>query len=67
MPRSVNSGPPVQTQSSLEAIVATICRADAEIATKSHVEAVVNKAIVQIILAQLLIAGVVVAFLKLTA
>ena len=49
-----------------EAIVATISRADAEIATKSHVEAVVNKAIVQIILAQLLIAGVVVAFLKLT-
>ena len=50
-----------------EAIVAPISRADAEIATKSHVEAVVNKAIVQIILAQLLIAGVVVAFLKVTA
>ena len=50
-----------------EAIVATISRADAEVATKSHVEAVVNKAIVQIILAQLLIAGVAVAFLKLTA
>jgi len=50
-----------------EAIVATISRADAEIATKSHVEAVVNKAIVQIVLAQLLIAGVAVAFLKLTA
>ena len=50
-----------------EAIVATISRADAEIATKSHVEAVVNKAIVQIVLAQLLIAGVAVAFPKLTA
>ncbi len=50
-----------------EAIVATISRADAEIATKSHVEAVVNKAIVQIVLAQLLIAGVAAAFLKLTA
>ena len=41
--------------------------ADAEIATKSHVDATVHKAIVQIILAQLLIAGVAVAFLKLTA
>ena len=50
----------------VDAIVAIISRADAEIATTSHVEAVVNKAIVQIILAQLLIAGVVVAFLKLT-
>ena len=50
-----------------EAIVATISRADAEIATKSHVETVVNKAIVQIILAQLLIAGGVVVFPKLTA
>ena len=50
-----------------EAIVATISRADAEVATKFHVEAVVNKAIVQIILAQLLIAGVLVAFLKVTA
>lgn len=49
-----------------EAIVVTISWADAETATKSHVEAVVNKAIVQIILAQLLIAGVVVAFLKFT-
>ena len=47
-------------------VVVTISRADAEIATKSHVEAVVNKAIVQIILAQLLIADVVVAFLKFT-
>lgn len=50
-----------------EAIVATISRADAETTTKSHMEAVVNEAIVQIILAQLLIAGVMVAFLKLTA
>ena len=50
-----------------EAIVATVSRADAEIATKFDVEAVVNRAIVQIILAQLLIAGVVVAFLKLSA
>ena len=41
--------------------------ADAEIATKSHVDATVHKAVVQIILAQLLIAGVAVAFLKLTA
>lgn len=41
--------------------------AEAIIATKSHVEAVVNKAIVQVILAQLPIAGGVVAFLKLTA
>ena len=49
-----------------EAIVATISRADGGIATKPHVEAVANKAIVQIILAQLLIAGIVVAFLKLT-
>ena len=49
-----------------EAIVVTISRADAEIATKSHVEAVVNKAIVQIIFAQLLIAGLVVAVLKFT-
>jgi hypothetical protein len=48
-----------------ETIVATISRADAEIAMKSHIEAAVNKAIVQIILAQPLIAGVVVAFLKL--
>lgn len=45
-----------------EAIVATISRAGAGIATNPHVEA-----IVQIILAQLLIAGVVVAFPKLTA
>lgn len=43
---------------------ATTSRADAEIATKPHVEAVVDKAVVQIILAQLPIAGVVVAFLK---
>ena len=50
-----------------EAIVATISRAAAETATKFHVEAVVNNAVVQIILAQLLIAGVVVAFLKLAA
>ena len=41
--------------------------ADAEIATKSHVDATVDKAAVHIILAQLLIAGVAVAFLKLTA
>ena len=39
----------------------------AEIATKSDGEAVDDKAIVQIILAQLLIAGVLVAFLTLTA
>lgn len=50
-----------------EAIVATISRADAKIATKSHSETVDDKTIVQIILAQLLIAGVVVAFLTLTA
>lgn len=50
-----------------EAIVATISRVAAEVAVKSHVESVVNKAIVQVVLAQLLIAGVVVAFLRLTA
>ena len=50
-----------------EAVVAIISQADSRVATKSHVEAVVNKAIVQIILAQLLIAGGAVAFLKLTA
>jgi hypothetical protein len=49
-----------------EATVATISQADAEIATKYHVEAVVSKAIVQIIPARLLIAGVVIAFLKIT-
>ena len=50
-----------------EAIVATISGVAAEVAAKSPVEAVVNKAIVQIVLAQLLIAGVMVAVLKLTA
>lgn len=50
-----------------EATVATTSRADAGIATKYGIEAVVNRAIVQIILAQLPIAGGVVAFLKFTA
>ena len=50
-----------------EAIVATISRTHAEIATRSHVEAVVNRAIVQIMLARPPIAGGVTAFLKLTA
>ncbi len=50
-----------------EAIVAIIGGVAAEVAAKSPVEAVVNKAIVQIILAQLLIAGAEVACLKCTA
>lgn len=51
----------------LHAASPTVSRAAAEVATKSHVDATVNKAIVWIILAQLLIAGVAVAFPKLTA
>lgn len=50
-----------------EAIVATISGVAAEVAARSPVEAVINKAIVRIILAQLLIAGAEVACLKFTA
>jgi hypothetical protein len=50
-----------------EAIVATVSGVAAEVAAKSSVEAVINKAIVQIILAQLLLAGAEVACLKFTA